>query len=832
MEDCCAVCAEPLEWVGYGLCGHRDVCSTCIARLRFVLCDKQCCICKQECPSVFVTKALGDYTKSVDNFEALAERRDLWYESNIQAYFDDEEQFKMMKAMCRLSCSVCERAESAGKEFVKKGHVFRNLDLLRRHLFNAHKVQMCGLCLEGRKVFICEQKLYSKKQLERHLLSGDSEIDGNDEDRGGFTGHPLCNFCRTRFYGDNELYQHMSTDHYTCHICQRLHPGRYDYYRNYDDLEAHFRHEHALCEHPDCLAQKFVVFSSDAELKRHNALVHGGNMSRAQRNAALQIPVSFQYRRPGQDRRGDRPFRRREANSSGPSLGGSQASIGSFNVVEQSIDESSLQVNNTDDFPHFQNTEMTLPMPSSASRTVGTETASNITTEPSRYLVAVSGAGPSSLKESAFPPLPGSENAQQKAKQHMRGSPLSMASLLGGREGRRPSSRSNQDQMPDLVGELPRNITSQPPASNQWPQVSARQRRHSDSEALRQSSSVGSARAEPPSDDMLGSVSGARSGPIPFSVEELRIANKALIESIRSDLQGDEERFNDFKIISAQYRSGEMDAKVYLHHIKDFGLLHIVPELARLCPDPKRKEDLLDMFQRNLNNQVNGLTESLSTSIGNVTAGGSRQEEGANETKMKSTLGGMSSLRLIDRAGGLLEDNEVEVLSKDGYRDSKGKKSISNARNKSIHLSKPAKVLVKAIKKPSESPSSFLHEPILSFRMEGTWTCNVCTLEMKEGSTHCAACGTAFSSNTKLEGSEVQGNEKKKKKKAVKLSLGDGSVALLQDSKRKAWGSDGEGNSGNDALTGNGAWGKGGGQRLVSLSQGQKDKESTPGNNR
>jgi hypothetical protein len=41
-----------------------------------------------------------------------------------------------------------------------------------------------------------------------------------------------------------------------------------------------------------------VVFANQADLKHHNATTHGGNMSRSQRNAALQIPVSFQYRSP------------------------------------------------------------------------------------------------------------------------------------------------------------------------------------------------------------------------------------------------------------------------------------------------------------------------------------------------------------------------------------------------------------------------------------------------------------------------------------------------------------------------------------------------------
>ncbi|KAL5227024.1 hypothetical protein ABZP36_015289 [Zizania latifolia] len=56
MDDACAVCVEPLKWVAYGVCGHREVCSTCVARLRFVLRDHRCCLCMTPCPAVFVTK--------------------------------------------------------------------------------------------------------------------------------------------------------------------------------------------------------------------------------------------------------------------------------------------------------------------------------------------------------------------------------------------------------------------------------------------------------------------------------------------------------------------------------------------------------------------------------------------------------------------------------------------------------------------------------------------------------------------------------------------------------------------------------------------------------
>ena len=79
------VCAEPLRWVAVAACGHRDVCSVCVARLRLVLNDRRCCICKQEADAVLVTRANGVYTKvvtpaSIAGFPALVARGELWHE--------------------------------------------------------------------------------------------------------------------------------------------------------------------------------------------------------------------------------------------------------------------------------------------------------------------------------------------------------------------------------------------------------------------------------------------------------------------------------------------------------------------------------------------------------------------------------------------------------------------------------------------------------------------------------------------------------------------------------------------------------------------------------
>ncbi|KAF2325012.1 hypothetical protein GH714_022218 [Hevea brasiliensis] len=248
MDDSCAVCADSLEWVAYGACGHREVCSTCVVRLRFICGDRCCCICKTESPVIFVTKALGDYTRMINDFSVLpSEPREgrvgsYWYHEDSQAFFDDVDHYKMIKAMCRLSCSECDKMDKESNDGTKRRGKFRSIDQLKGHLFHRHRLLMCSLCLEGRKsklryqhvdtvlklVYVtisgihCEQKLYTRAQLNQHISTGDSEVDGSESERGGFMGHPMCEFCKSPFYGDNELYSHMSTEHYTCHICQRF----------------------------------------------------------------------------------------------------------------------------------------------------------------------------------------------------------------------------------------------------------------------------------------------------------------------------------------------------------------------------------------------------------------------------------------------------------------------------------------------------------------------------------------------------------------------------------------------------------------------------------
>ncbi|XP_061366223.1 E3 ubiquitin-protein ligase HEL2-like isoform X2 [Gastrolobium bilobum] len=733
MDDCCAVCAEPLEWVAYGPCLHREVCSTCVARLRFIFDDRRCCICKTECNLIFVTKALGDYTRMINDFSALPlEVREgkvgsYWYHEDTNAFFDDVDHYKMIKAMCRLSCTVCDKMEEQPHDASRRRARFRNIGQLKGHLFHRHKLQMCSLCLEGRKVFICEQKLYTRAQLNQHISTGDSEVDGTESERGGFMGHPMCEFCRTPFYGDNELYTHMSTEHYTCHICQRQHPGQYEYYKNYDDLEIHFRQEHFLCEDEACLAKKFIVFQSEAEMKRHNATEHGGRMSRSKRNAALQIPTSFRYRHGNEQdqRRGrSRTFRRDfSENQLSMAIEASLETANAEQTFHDPLTSSSGQVAFDDENADIDS----IIQPFESLATAGSESSS-------RYLQALGHSSNSApLEDSSFPPLPiTSSNGQQRSKHELEGSSSNTMAARLRRHGKKNVSVINSGNAWPAAGRGLLQSSSNPSQSKPSTNIALGVSRNSGqmktviSGGLSQStyaSSIqathrtthgqlpaGSLRDTRDNDRIVHStsapnltvnnhvevsiadfppVSAAQVSRLPTSsqsllnVENVQSANKSLVEKIRGALDFDEERYSLFKDISAQYRQGTIDTDTYLDYVQQFGLSHIVLELARLCPDPRKQKELVESYNASL--KRNSLKENdwvrSSTSTDRKDSNVNKKGKG----KSVSGSGSDSTERLADsflskvhqlQSSYKPPEEKLEVLSRGDYRTDKGKLNI------------------------------------------------------------------------------------------------------------------------------------------------------------
>lgn len=108
---------------------------------------------------VLYLQALGDYTKMIKDFSVLpAQGREgrsgpYWYHEDTQAFFDDVDHYKMIKAMCKLSCSECDKAEEQTNDNPKRRPArFRNIGQLKGHLYHQHRLSMCPLCLEARKV--------------------------------------------------------------------------------------------------------------------------------------------------------------------------------------------------------------------------------------------------------------------------------------------------------------------------------------------------------------------------------------------------------------------------------------------------------------------------------------------------------------------------------------------------------------------------------------------------------------------------------------------------------------------------------------------------------
>lgn len=103
-------------------------------------------------------QALGDYTRTIADFSAFpsdpseGQVSGFWFHEGTQAFFDELDHYKMVKAMCRLSCTVCDKLGEHRNHMSKGRAAMKNVDQLRSHLFNKHKLFMCSLCLEGRKV--------------------------------------------------------------------------------------------------------------------------------------------------------------------------------------------------------------------------------------------------------------------------------------------------------------------------------------------------------------------------------------------------------------------------------------------------------------------------------------------------------------------------------------------------------------------------------------------------------------------------------------------------------------------------------------------------------
>ena len=174
-----------------------------------------------------------------------------------------------------------------GREVKKR---LAGLPALKEHLRSDHGYTLCDLCVENKRDFVSKLSRYTPSGLQKHEARGDGE-------HSGFTGHPLCEFCKPlRFYDIVKLHEHLNKEHYKCHLCdKRGKPNQF--FKDYTSLERHFDREHYLCHDAQCLAARFVVFENEIDMRGHEASVHGTS----RRDGGTKIKLEFRVRRDGQE---------------------------------------------------------------------------------------------------------------------------------------------------------------------------------------------------------------------------------------------------------------------------------------------------------------------------------------------------------------------------------------------------------------------------------------------------------------------------------------------------------------------------------------------------
>ena len=266
----CSLCFEPLKFFAVGSCGHNSVCWLCSLRLRWVMNDLSCPLCKEQMLTVTIC-ASGQRPPSGN------------LPSTHGVSFADE---RLSKACHRLLSYACVFCSDSDPSFV-----FKSLRDLQTHLKRDHGRSFCGICLDHRQSFICEQYLYRIEDLERHKREGDLDREPPID------AHPICEFCKgERFFTEDELREHMRKTHFACAVCDYL-GWRNEYFTDYDALNAHFHESHYPCLEDDCVQNRFVVFPDEDALRVHQIESHISvkGMSRSSKRNLLTLQVQGQH---------------------------------------------------------------------------------------------------------------------------------------------------------------------------------------------------------------------------------------------------------------------------------------------------------------------------------------------------------------------------------------------------------------------------------------------------------------------------------------------------------------------------------------------------------
>ncbi|XP_044759445.1 E3 ubiquitin-protein ligase ZNF598 [Coccinella septempunctata] len=269
-ENLCVLCFKNVDIYSVGICDHA-VCFECSTRMRVLCRQNECPICRGEMPKVIFTKEIQSFTTLFGKYFKTSQQ-----DPKYGLIFATNEIKKEYNRILEHRCSVCP---------IDQSWPFRTFNQLKDHMRREHELFYCDICIENVRIFSSERRHYTRQELGMHRRKG-------DPDNTSHRGHPLCEFCDTRFMDSDELYRHMRRIHLFCHFCDA--DGRHLYYKNIPDLQKHFKEEHYFCEEGECkIVPLASAYRTEIDLKAHIAAFHGRHLGKTASKQVRTLELAF-----------------------------------------------------------------------------------------------------------------------------------------------------------------------------------------------------------------------------------------------------------------------------------------------------------------------------------------------------------------------------------------------------------------------------------------------------------------------------------------------------------------------------------------------------------
>lgn len=209
-REYCVVCTDEIKFHAVGECNHHGICSKCFMRMRWVLKDRSCPICKTVLSKMIVSREVRSFQSfSTWGEEILGAGNAVDAETDM-IFVNCRSHYQKLRRLRELHCRL-RSCDSSSQTYL-------NTDQLNQHMKEAHNLMFCQLCLTHETRFIQECPVYTKAKLAAHSSGRNGRTKSVQNKRKQL--HPMCQFCKKRQYCDVQLFQHLEKEHYKCHLCK------------------------------------------------------------------------------------------------------------------------------------------------------------------------------------------------------------------------------------------------------------------------------------------------------------------------------------------------------------------------------------------------------------------------------------------------------------------------------------------------------------------------------------------------------------------------------------------------------------------------------------